>query len=138
MEEADGSPEREPAAGPSATTDEGVEQAQETDPSTSWGASEQSPDDVPALDHEASPGGAEDGGDVAGTIAPETPVEPGDLELRNALFVVLGGYFGVLAIAAFVGGGGGLSVPDTALVTVGYATLAVVVYGLLVRANPDT
>lgn len=83
--------------------------------------------------------GDEDGdGNVAGALAPDVPVEPGQLEPVNAVFVVLGAYLGVIAIASLVGAGGALTLVEYAAVTVGFLALCGLVYGLLTRTTPDT
>jgi hypothetical protein len=77
-------------------------------------------------------------GNVAGTLAPDVPVEPGRPDLRNAVFVGAGAYVGMLAIAALIGFANALSLVDYATITGVFLALAGGSYGLLARTNPDT
>lgn len=111
-----------------------------------WGVS---PDDRPgggneeagedeAGDEEAGEEDDDGDGNVAGALAPDVPVEPDRPDPVNVLFVVLGAYLGVVAIASLVGAGGSFTVIEYAAVTVGFFALAGLVYGFLTRGNPDT
>jgi len=43
----------------------------------------------------------EEGGNVAGALSPDEEIEAGNIDLENAVFVVLGIVLAVLAVAAF-------------------------------------
>jgi hypothetical protein len=45
--------------------------------------------------------GEVDGGNVAGTLSPGEEIEPGDIDVENALFVLVGVALAVLALAGF-------------------------------------
>lgn len=87
---------------------------------------------------ERPPTSDEEEGNVAGILAPDLPVEPGELDPVNAIFVALGAYVGVLAVATFLGVGGRFGLGDYVAITVGYAVLAAVVYLLLARNDHTT
>ena len=98
------------------------------------------PVDRAPTDSEAGerPSPADDEGNVAGVLAPDLPVEPGQLDPVNVLFVVAGGYVGVLTVATFLGAGGRFGPGDYGVITIGYAVLAAAVYLLLARGDPTT
>jgi hypothetical protein len=59
--------------------------------------------EVPAADEEGNGGTAErdDGGNVAGALSPDEGIEPGEIDLENALFVLVGVAVAVLAVVGF-------------------------------------
>lgn len=73
---------------------------------------------------------------VAGTFAPDVPIEPEVVDPRNVVVVALGGYVGLLAIAAVI-------TPRLTPWTMGWLTLAFLAvtglaYAFFARTNPDT
>lgn len=73
--------------------------------SDAWGVTIGEDDDGPTVrvgDGAGTERLGEDGGNVAGTLAPETPVEPGRPELENAAFATAGAIFTALVLAAVV------------------------------------
>jgi len=57
--------------------------------------------DAPAAEPGETDDGEADGGNVAGTLSPEEAIEPGDIDVENALFVLVGVALAVLALAGF-------------------------------------
>jgi len=78
--------------------------------------------------------GDEDGA-VAGSFAPDVEVTPQSPTPENTLFVALGAYLTVLALAETVVG---LDLQLVAGVTVAVAVVSVLCYGVLVRTTPET
>ncbi|PSQ57100.1 MAG: hypothetical protein BRD23_08970 [Halobacteriales archaeon SW_9_67_25] len=44
---------------------------------------------------------SEEGGNIAGTLSPEEDIDPGDIDVENALFVLVGVALAVLALVGF-------------------------------------
>jgi len=80
---------------------------------------------------------AEDGGNVAGTLSSVGPIEPETPTLENALFVILGVYIGVFAIAAIVPGFLG-SLQNVLLLAGGVLVVALLSLGFFGALTPDT
>jgi len=53
-------------------------------------------------DAEADDGDGDEGGNITGAFSPAEEVEPGDVDVENALFVVFGVVLSLLAIAGFL------------------------------------
>lgn len=79
----------------------------------------------------------EDGDAVAGSFAPDVEVVPQLPKLENVVFVALGVYFTLLALAETIPGVG-VAVETVVAVTVLVAVLTAVSYGILVKTTPDT
>lgn len=79
----------------------------------------------------------EDGDAVAGSFAPDIEVVPQLPEPENVVFVALGVYLAILALAETIPGVG-VAVETFVAVTVLVAVLTAVCYGILVKTTPDT
>lgn len=77
------------------------------------------------------------GGNVAGTLSSVGPIEPETPTLENALFVIVGVYIGVFAIAAIVPGFLG-SLQNVLLLAGGVLVLALLSLGFFGALTPDT
>lgn len=78
------------------------------------------------------------GGNVAGDLTPAGPVEPGEPELENALFVLLGVYLASLALARLLLGGAGYTLERFAAVTGVVLVLGAVGLAYFGLLTPDT
>jgi hypothetical protein len=96
-------------------------------------------DSTPAdIIEEAEPATAEDDdedGAVAGSFSPEVEVTPQAPTPENTLFVAIGIYLTVIALADTILGLGPVQVIGIAL---SVAAVTLVSYGILVRTTPDT
>jgi len=79
----------------------------------------------------------DDGGNVAGTLSSVGPIEPEKPALENALFVIIGVYIGVFAIAAVLPGFLG-SLQNVALLAGGVLVAALLSLGFFGALTPDT
>jgi len=79
----------------------------------------------------------EDGDAVAGSFAPDVEVVPQLPKLENVVFVALGVYLTLLALAETIPGVG-VAVDTVVAVTVLVAVLTAVSYGILGKTTPDT
>ncbi|MEF8853325.1 MAG: hypothetical protein V5A44_01670 [Haloarculaceae archaeon] len=60
-------------------------------------------DDGPTVRVGGSEGVGEEGGNVAGTLSPKAPVEPGTPEFENVVFATIGAVFTALVFAGLLG-----------------------------------
>ena len=79
----------------------------------------------------------EDGDAVAGSFAPDIEVVPQLPDPENVVFVALGVYLTILALAETIPGVG-VAIETFVAVTVLVAVLTAVSYGILVKTTPDT
>jgi len=79
----------------------------------------------------------EDGDAVAGSFAPDIEVVPQLPAPENVVFVALGVYLTILALAETIPGVG-VAIETFVAVTVLVAVLTAVCYGILIKTTPDT
>lgn len=78
------------------------------------------------------------GGNVAGEFTSSGPVEPGQPDLENAIFVAIGAFLAILTVARLVVGSGGFTLRSLALVTGITALVTLICFGFFGLLDPDT